>query len=69
VRILWFKNCEVNYFEFCKLWSSSSFKLVSEKKDFLGKDMMHRYDVDRHVGNAKRMIRGNVILSGLYVVM
>jgi hypothetical protein len=40
-----------------------------QKKKILGKDMMHRYGVDRHVGKAKHMIRSNVILSGLYVVM
>jgi hypothetical protein len=49
----------VNYFEFYKLWSSSAFRLVSEKKILChGKDSMHRYDADGHVHKAKRIVRG-----------
>jgi hypothetical protein len=52
--MLWFKNREVNYFEFCKLWSSSAFRLVLEKKiHCCGKDPKHRYDVDGYVHKAK----------------
>jgi hypothetical protein len=70
VRIPWFKNREVNYFEFCKLWSSSAFKLVSEKKRlYHEKDLMHRYGADGHVRKAKHMIRGLVLLSDLYVLI
>jgi hypothetical protein len=32
VWIPWFNNRQADYFEFCQLWSSSVFKLVSEKK-------------------------------------
>jgi hypothetical protein len=50
VRILWFKNCKVDCFEFYKLWSSSAFKLLSEKKRLNPrKDSMHRYGTDGHV--------------------
>jgi hypothetical protein len=67
---MWFKNREVDYFELCNLWSSSAFKLVSKKKGLCcGKDRMHRYGVDGHICKAKRMVRGVVLLSGLYVVM
>ena len=70
MRIPWFKNREADYIEFCKLWSSSAFKLVSEKKRLnRGKDLVHRYDADGHVRKAKRMVRGHVLLSNLYVVM
>jgi hypothetical protein len=70
VRISWFKNREADYFEFCKLWSSSTFKLVLEKKRLdHGKDPAHRYDADGHVRKAKRMVGGHVQLSNLYVVM
>jgi hypothetical protein len=70
VQILWFKNREAGYFEFYKLWSSSAFKLVSEKKRFNhGKDPAHRYDTDGHVRKAIRLVRGHVLLSNLYVVM
>jgi hypothetical protein len=30
---------------------------------------MHRYGIDGHVHKAKHMVRGVVLLSGLYVVM
>jgi hypothetical protein len=70
VWIPWFKNHEADYFEFCKLWSSSAFRLVVEKKRFNHeKDLVHRYGVDGHVRKAKRMIKGDVLLSGMYVVM
>jgi hypothetical protein len=70
VQISWFKNCEADYFEFCKLWSSSAFKLVLEKKRLdRGKDPAHRYGADGHVRKAKRMVGGHVQLSNLYVVM
>jgi hypothetical protein len=70
VRTPWFKNREADYFEFCKLWSSSAFKLVSEKKRLnRGKKLMHRCGVDGHVRKTKRMVRGLVLLSNLYVVM
>jgi hypothetical protein len=70
VCISWFKNREEDYFEFCKLWSSSAFKLVSEKKRLCrGKDPMHRYDTDWHARKATHMVRGVVLLSDLYVVM
>jgi hypothetical protein len=70
VRIPWFKNCDANYFEFCKLWSSSAFRLVLEKKRVCcGKDLMHRYDIDGHVCKAKCMVRGHILLSDLYVIM
>jgi hypothetical protein len=53
-----------------KLWSSSAFKLVLEKKRLCrGKDPMHRYDTDWHVRKATHMVRGVVLLSDLYVVM
>jgi hypothetical protein len=56
--------------KFCKIWSSSAFKLVSKKKRLnRGKDPAHRYDADGHVRKAKRMVRGHVLLSNLYVVM
>jgi hypothetical protein len=56
--IPWFKNREAGYFEFCKLWSSSSFKMVSKKKVLNhGKDQMHRYVTDGHVHKAKHMVR------------
>jgi hypothetical protein len=70
VRIPWFKNREADYFEFCKLWSSSAFKLVSEKKRLnRGKKLVHRYGADGHVHKAKRMVRGHVFLSNILVVM
>jgi hypothetical protein len=70
VWILWFKNHEVDYFEFYKLWSSSAFKLVSKKKRLCrGKDLMHRYGADGHVCKATCMVRGVLVLSELYVVM
>jgi hypothetical protein len=70
VLILWFKNREVDYFEFCKLWSSSAFKLVLVKKRLCcGKDLMHRYDVDGHIRKARCMVRDGVVLSELYDVM
>jgi hypothetical protein len=70
VRIPWFKNHEADYFEFCKLWSSSAFKLLLEKKRLNhGKDPAHRYGVDGHVRKVERMVRGHVLLSNLYVVM
>jgi hypothetical protein len=70
VRILWFKNCEVDYFEFCKLWSSSVFRMVSENKRLCrGKDLMHRYGADGHVRKAKRIIRGPILLSNLYAIL
>jgi hypothetical protein len=65
-----FKNHEVDYFEFCKLRSSSAFRMVSEKKRLCcGKDPMHRYGAYGHVHMAKHMIRGHVLLSELFVVM
>jgi hypothetical protein len=70
VRILWFQNHEADYFEFCKLWSSSAFKQVLEKKRLNhGKKLAHRDGTDGHVHKAKRMVRGHVLLSNLYVVM
>jgi hypothetical protein len=70
VQILWFKNREADYFEFYKLWSSSAFKLVSEKKILCcGKDLMHRYGADGHVCKAKCMVKDGVLLSNIYVVM
>jgi hypothetical protein len=30
---------------------------------------MHRYDADGHARKAKHMVRGNAMLSDLYVVM
>jgi hypothetical protein len=61
-----FKNHEADYFEFYKLWSSSAFKLVLEKKRLNhGKDLVHRYGVDGHVRKAKCMVRGHVLLSNL----
>jgi hypothetical protein len=70
VWIPWFKNREADYFEFCKLWSSSAFRLVVEKKRFNHeKDLVHRYGADGHVRKAKHMVRGHVLLSNLYVVM
>jgi hypothetical protein len=70
VPIPWFKNREVNYFEFSKLWSSSVFNMVSEKKRLCHrKDLMHRYEADGHVRKTKRMVRGHVLLSDLYVII
>jgi hypothetical protein len=49
VRIPWFRNHEQDYFKFCKLWSSSAFSAVSEKKRLCrGKDPKHRYGADGH---------------------
>jgi hypothetical protein len=68
--IPWFKNHEADYFKFCKLWSSSAFKLPSEKKRLCHeKDLMSRYGTYGHVHKAKHMVRDGVMLSGLYVVM
>ena len=70
MRIPWFKNREADYFEFCKLWSSSAFRAVSKKKRLCrGKDPKHRYGADGHVRKAKRMVRATVVLSVIYVVM
>jgi hypothetical protein len=70
VRIPWFKNREADYFEFCKLWSSSAFKLVSEKKRLnRGKKPAHRYGADGHIHKAKHMVRGHILLSNIHVVM
>jgi hypothetical protein len=64
------QNYEVDYFEFCKLWSISAFKLVSDKKILnRGKKPTHRYDADGHVRKVKCMVRGHVLLCNLYVVM
>jgi hypothetical protein len=70
MQISLFKNYEADYSKFCNIWSSSAFKLVSEKKIlYHGKDLMHRYDTDGHVRKAKHMVRCVVLLSDLYVVM
>jgi hypothetical protein len=67
---MWFQNCEAYYFEFCNLWSSSDFKLVSENKGLnRGKKLVHRYGANGHVRKAKHMVRDHVLLGNLYVVM
>jgi hypothetical protein len=58
VRILWLKNCEDDYLQFYKLWSSSAFRVISEKKRLChGKDSKHRYNADGHVRKSQRMVR------------
>jgi hypothetical protein len=48
--IPWFRKRMQDYLEFCKLWSSSSFKVKSEKKRLnRGKDLKHGYGTDGHV--------------------
>jgi hypothetical protein len=69
VRILWFRNCEQNYFELYDLWSSSAFKLVSEKKRLCrAKDPKHMYGVDGHARKAKCMVRAHVVLIAIYML-
>jgi hypothetical protein len=59
----------MDYIELCKLWSSSAFKMVSEKKRLCrGKDLMHRHGIDGHARKAKRMVRCPVLLSDLYML-
>jgi hypothetical protein len=56
VWIPWFKNHK--QLEFCKLWSSSAFRALSEKKRlYRGKDLKHKYDTDGHVHMSLRMVR------------
>jgi hypothetical protein len=56
--IQWFRNHKQDYLEFCKLWSSSAFKVKSEKKRLnRGKDLKHRYDADGYARKSQRMIR------------
>jgi hypothetical protein len=71
VRILWFRNCEQDYFKFCKLWCSSAFWAISKKKRLCcGKDPKHKYDDDGHVRKSKCMVRADVVLKCyIYVVI
>jgi hypothetical protein len=64
-----FRNCEQDYFKFCKLWSSSAFRALSEKRRLCrGKDPKNRYGADGHVGKSKRMVRAGVVLSAIYML-
>jgi hypothetical protein len=66
VRILWFRNTEQDYFEFYKLWSSSAFRALSEKKRLCHrKDLKHRYGADGHVRKSKRVVIASVVLSAI----
>jgi hypothetical protein len=58
VRIPWFKNHELDYLEFCKLWSSSAFRAVFEKKRLCrGKVSKHTYGTDGHVRKSQHMVK------------
>jgi hypothetical protein len=71
VVISWFMHRRVVYLEFCRLWSSPTFKVKSEHKRLnRGKDPKHRYGVDGYVHKSQRMIRfcgSNAIY--MYVIM
>jgi hypothetical protein len=59
------------YLEFCRYWSSPTFKAKSEKKRLnCGKDLKHRYDADGHVPKSQCMVRfcGSSAIY-MYVVM
>jgi hypothetical protein len=63
---MWFMNYEQDYLEFCKLWSSSAFRALCEKKRlYHGKNPKHRYDVEGHVRKSKCMVRAGVVLSAI----
>jgi hypothetical protein len=69
VWIMWFRNREQVCFECCKLWSSSAFRAVSEKKRLCHeKELKHRYGTDGHVCKSKHMIRAGVVLSAIYML-
>jgi hypothetical protein len=58
VWIPWFKNHEDDCLQFCKPWSLSAFRVISEKKRHcLGKDLKHRYGVHGHVHKSQHMVR------------
>jgi hypothetical protein len=69
VRILWFTNREQDHFKFYKLWSSSAFMAISEKKGpCRRKDLKHKYDADGHVCKSKHIVKGDVVLSSIYML-